>query len=404
MMDSDLLRHVSDLVMKDEDFRLLSQRKDMYCPFEALGAARTEIRHSNFLSNLITPNASHGFGDAFLKCFLEALLAQANAPELLLELHLSDLSNAIVMREWKHIDILIRLPGGLSKPDLVFAVEVKVESGEHGNQLETYEKAVNDEWPCAKAFFFFLAPEYTQSSRENWLDVPFSVLLEEFERALSRGEGHFDARRMAESYIAMMRRRYVADEHLIDLAAQIWARHRVALEFLVEHQPNAINELRQAVQTSDFLLKIAQEIQKSKIELTFETDSNSASYLRFAVKEWDAAKGMLTSVGWVASGRILLLEVRFLPGGVHAGWVVGRGPEEHRLAFIETLDPNRQRRVTSDFTRIATKALLSKKEISTALEEGLDAKVVSKVISGLLNYAVDTGKDFDHALKSAGLL
>lgn len=402
-MNSDLLRQVSDLIMKDEDFRFLSQRKDVYCPFEALGAARNEIRHSNFLSNLITPNAVHGFGDALLKGFLEALLAQANAPELLLELHLSELSNAIVMREWKHIDILIRLPRGPSKPDLVFAVEVKVESGEHGNQLEKYEKAVNDEWPSAKALFFFLTPEHAQSSRISWVDVPFSALLEEFERVLLRGEGHSDARRMAESYIAMMRRRYVADEQLIDLAAQIWARHRVALEFLVEHQPNAVNGLLQAVLDSDFLVRLAHETQKSKIDLTFEVDSHSARHLRLAVKEWDLAKGMLTSIGWVASGRILLLEVEFHPGGVHARWVVGRGPKDHRVPFIDALDPNRQRRVTSDWTRIGTKPLLSKKEMSTVLEDGLDTKVVSKVIAGLVNYAIDTGQDFDCALKAEGL-
>ena len=202
-MGSDLLRQVSDLIMKDEDFRLLSQKKDVYCPFEALGAARTEIRHSNFLSNLITPNASHGFGDVLLKAFLEALLAQTDYPELLLELHLSDLSDAIVMREWKHIDILIRLPRGPNKPDLIFGVEVKVESGEHGNQLEKYERAVNAEWPSAETFFFFLTPDHAQASRKSWVDVPFSVLLEEFERVLSRGEGNEDARRMAESYIVM---------------------------------------------------------------------------------------------------------------------------------------------------------------------------------------------------------
>jgi hypothetical protein len=403
-MNEDLLRQVSDLIMKDADFRLLSQRKDVYCPFEALGAARTEIRHSNFLSNLITPNAAHGFGDSLLKSFLEALLSQANAPELLLQLHLSDLSNAIVMREWKHIDILIRVPRGPSKQDLIFAVEIKVESGEHGNQLENYETAVNDAWPSAKAFFFFLTPDHTQSSRQSWVDVPFSSLLEEFERALSTGEGHLDARRMAESYISMMRRRYVADEQLIDLAAQIWGQHRSALEFLIEYQPNAANELLQAVLDSELLEKLSRETQSPECNLTFVIDTNSARHLRLAVKEWDDAKGMLTSSGWVASGRMLLLEAEFHTGGVHARWVVGRGPQEHRVAFIAALDPNRQRRVTSDWTRIGTRPLLSRKEMSNVIDEGVDTKVVSKVIAGLVNYAADTGKDFDRALKAARLL
>lgn len=390
--------------MKDADFRQLSQRKDVYCPFEALGVARTEIRHSNFLSNLITPNAAHGFGDSLLKSFLEALLSQTNAPELLLELHLSDLSNVIVMREWRHIDILIRLPRGPSRQDLIFAVEIKVESGEHGNQLEAYENAVNEAWPSAKAFFFFLTPDHTQPSRPSWVSVPFSTLLEEFERALKVGEGHLDARRMAESYISMMRRRYVADEQLIDLAAQIWGRHRAALEFLIENQPNAANELLNAVLQGDFLDKLSQEEKRLGLGLKFVLDTKSARRLRLAVEEWDSAKGMLTSTGWVESRRLLLLEVEFHTGGVHARWVVGRGPQEHRVDFIDALDPNRQRRVTSDWTRIGTKPLLSKKEMSTVIEEGVDSKVVSKVIAGLVNYASVTGKDFDHALRVAGLM
>lgn len=403
-MDGDLLRQVSNLIMKDADFRTLSQRKDVYCPFEALGAARTEIRHSNFLSNLITPNAAHGFGDSLLKSFLAALLSHTNEPELLLELHLSDLSNAIVMREWKHIDILIRLSRGPNRQDLIFAVEVKVEAGEHGNQLETYQNAVNEAWPSAKAFFFLLTPDQTQPSQKDWVNVPFTTLLEEFERSLETGEGQHDARRMAESYISMMRRRYVADEQLIDLAAQIWGRHRIALEFLIDNQPNAANGLLKAIEESDFLERLNQEIQRLGLGLTFECDTSSARHLRLAVKEWDCAKGMRTSLGWVESNRILLLEVEFHTGGVHARWVVGRGPQEHRKAFIDALDPNRQRRVTNDWTRIGTKSLLSRKEMKAIIDDGLEPGGEAEVIAGLVSYAVDTAKDFDRALRAVGIL
>lgn len=403
-MNGDLLRQVSDLIMKDADFRALSQRKDVYCPFEALGAARTEIRHSNFLSNLITPNAAHGFGDSLLKSFLAALLSHTNEPELLLELHLSDLSNAIIMREWKHIDILIRLPRGSTKHDLIFAVEVKVEAGEHGNQLETYQNAVNEAWPSSDAFLFFLTPDHTLPSQKSWVNVPFATLLEEFERALSTGEGQSDARRMTESYIAMMRRRYVADEQLTDLAAQIWGRHRVALEFLIENQPNAANELLKAVLESDFLEDLSQAENRSGLGLTFVQDMSSARHLRLAVKEWDLAKGMLTSTGWVESGRILLLEVEFHNGGVNARWVVGRGPKEHRKAFIDALDPNRKRLVTDDWTRIGTKSLLSRKEMKTIIEDGLDPRVKAEVIAGLVTYAIETAREFDRAIRAASLL
>jgi len=46
----------------------------------------------------------------------------------------------------------------------------------------------------------------------------------------------------------------------------------------------------------------------------------------------------------------------------------------------------------------------SRKEMSTVIDEGVDTKVVSKVIAGLVSYASNTGKDFDRALKAAGLI
>lgn len=384
---------------------MLSQRRDVYCPFEALGAARTEIRHSNFLANLITPNASHGFGEVLLRSFLEALLSETGAAELLLELHLSDLSGSIVMREWKHIDILVRIPRSHSKrPDVVLAVEIKVESGEHGNQLETYEKVVKETWPSANAFFLFLTPDHAASSRDEWVDVPFSTVLDAFEDALKAGEGQPDARRMAELYISMMRRRYVADEQLNELAVQIWSRHRAALEFLIEHQPNAANDLLQAVVGSDLPAQISHEFEKQGSGLTFLLDTNSARHIRLAVAEWDNARGMLSSERWVASNRMVLLEIEVHAGGVHARWVVGRGPQENRKSFIDALDPNRKKKITSDWTRIGTKPILSKKEMEAVIEDGLDEKTVQKVVTGLVKYAVTTGAEFNQALIDAGLM
>lgn len=404
-MGDNLIQQVSNLIMNDQDFRMLSQRRDVYCPFEALGAARTEIRHSNFLANLITPNASHGFGEVLLRSFLEALLSETGAAELLLELHLSDLSGSIVMREWKHIDILVRIPRSHSKrPDVVLAVEIKVESGEHGNQLETYEKVVKETWPSAKAFFLFLTPDHAASSRDEWVDVPFSTVLDAFEDALKAGEGQPDARRMAELYISMMRRRYVADEQLNELAVQIWSRHRAALEFLIEHQPNAANDLLQAVVGSDLPAQISHEFEKQGSGLTFLLDTNSARHIRLAVAEWDNARGMLSSERWVASNRMVLLEIEVHAGGVHARWVVGRGPQENRKSFIDALDPNRRKKITSDWTRIGTKPLLSKKEMEAVIEDGLDEKTVQKVVTGLVKYAVSTGAEFNQALIDASLL
>jgi hypothetical protein len=53
MASEDFIEDVSDLIMRSEAFRELSESQDVYCPFEALGVTRMEIRHSNFLADII---------------------------------------------------------------------------------------------------------------------------------------------------------------------------------------------------------------------------------------------------------------------------------------------------------------------------------------------------------------
>lgn len=404
-MNSKIASDIASLIMTDPDFEVISQLQDVFCPFEALGVARQEIRHSNFLSYIISPDAPHGFGDIFLRSFLEALLSQAGATALLLELHLDNLSEAQILREWRHIDILIRLPRvEKTKPDLVFVVELKIEAREHSNQLEGYEKSVREKWPNSEHYFFYLTPNGASSSRQSWVDVSFSAVLIEFEKTLKLGEGLPDARSMTGSYIAMMRRRYVEDDKLLDLASKIWSRHRLALEFLIENQPNIANDLQQALTNSDYLEQIHQRISNTGNELTFEQDTSSSRYLRLAVRQWDTAKGMKESHGWVESNRLLLLEIEFHGGGVLCRWAVGPGPQELRRAFIDALEPNRQRKISDNWTRIASKTLVTRSDMEKLYENDVDEKLISKLKNGVISYVIETAVKFDSMLRATDLL
>lgn len=42
--------------------------------FEAIGAVRQELRHSDFLAFLLNPQENHGLGDAFIKRLLQKIL------------------------------------------------------------------------------------------------------------------------------------------------------------------------------------------------------------------------------------------------------------------------------------------------------------------------------------------
>jgi hypothetical protein len=50
--------------------------------FEAVGAIRQELRHSDFLSYLLTPYQNHGLGEAFTRKLLQKVVSLAKNIEL----------------------------------------------------------------------------------------------------------------------------------------------------------------------------------------------------------------------------------------------------------------------------------------------------------------------------------
>ena len=71
-IDEDQLSKLID----DPAFQTIAGRMARFNLFEALGAFRAELRHSNFLAFLLSPSRSHGLGEAPLLLFLRAVLAK----------------------------------------------------------------------------------------------------------------------------------------------------------------------------------------------------------------------------------------------------------------------------------------------------------------------------------------
>ena len=143
MTETDLQVPLERFVAENDELLSLEEQIGRFNIFDALGIARVEIRHSNFLAWLLTPSESHGQGDLFLKAFLMDVLRKARQkgaepPISAVELDGADLRGVEVRREWRNIDLLIRC----DKPRFVIAIENKIDSGEHGNQLERYKDTV----------------------------------------------------------------------------------------------------------------------------------------------------------------------------------------------------------------------------------------------------------------------
>lgn len=71
------LTALEHFVVDNDDLLELEQRIGRFNIFDALGIARVEIRHSNFLAWLLDPAESHGQGSLFLRAVLMDLLRDA---------------------------------------------------------------------------------------------------------------------------------------------------------------------------------------------------------------------------------------------------------------------------------------------------------------------------------------
>ena len=63
------------LVVDNPDLERLEALLDQFNIFEAIGAVRQEVRHSDFLAFLLNPQQNHGLGDTFLKRLLQKVLS-----------------------------------------------------------------------------------------------------------------------------------------------------------------------------------------------------------------------------------------------------------------------------------------------------------------------------------------
>jgi len=95
VVDNPELDHLEDLL---REFNL----------FEAIGATRQELRHSDFLRFLLDPSENHGLGDYFLKTlFKEALVGSTSQGIGAIDIDVANLADAEVERERFQIDVLV---------------------------------------------------------------------------------------------------------------------------------------------------------------------------------------------------------------------------------------------------------------------------------------------------------
>lgn len=204
---------------------------------------------------LLNPNENHGLGDAFLKGILQCLVENDSDGRYdIFNVLLMDLYSFSVMREWKNIDILL----SSSDERTVIAIENKVGSHEHSNQLSRYREILEKEYAGYNRLYVFLTPDgESPSDVENWDVLTYNHVVETLERINEHKKVLPDVDSMIKNYIDIVRRDIVDDQKLIDVCNKIYNKHKKALDLIFKYRRDGKTQVSDVI--IDTLCNMAEE-------------------------------------------------------------------------------------------------------------------------------------------------
>jgi hypothetical protein len=317
-MSESYAKALESFVAKNPDLERLEQLLGQFNLFEALGVVRHELRHSDFLAFLLDPSVNHGLGDDFVRLLLQKFLLRRerqSLPVSLIDLDVWDLNEIEVYREWQNIDILL-----LDKQhQLVIAIENKIGTTEHSNQLRRYREAVSGAYPDWKAIYIFLTPDGDEPSDAAYIAADYTLVCEAVDALLEKRTSTLgaDVATLIRHYSQMLRRHIVTESEIAELCRRIYRKHKVAIDLIFEHRPDEISAVTQA------LVDLISENEHLRL------DSSSKTTARFAPKDWFEGR-LAQGSGWTPSGQILLFECYNNKNNLNVILYIGPGPEDTR--------------------------------------------------------------------------
>lgn len=235
--DADL-QALERFVVENDELLQLEERIGRFNIFDALRIVDREVKHSDFLAWLIDPNESHGQGGLFLRAILMDLFKTARennfpCPVSPIELDGQDLRGVEIRREWRNIDLLIKC----DEPKFVVAIENKIHSGEHSDQLNRYRQTVEAEFGNSPTMYVFLTIEGDMPSEKEWVPYSYGKIHRALERVRKANESSIgdDILAFLDHYLRLIRGRLMDDPEIVQLCERIYKNHRQALQLIFEH-------------------------------------------------------------------------------------------------------------------------------------------------------------------------
>lgn len=209
--------------------------------FDVLRITRAEIRHSNLLAWLLTPNENHGLNDSIIKGFIQfAITSFSDNNNDIFDTLLMDFRSFNILREWHHIDVL----AVSEKEKYILCIENKIDTGEHDNQLARYQKVLEEAFPEYKKTYIYLSPAGAESSvPDTWLSMSYTDVINIVENSCKKTKLLPEAEMLINNYVETIRRDIVGDERLAKICADIYYKHKRALDLIFENKPDRASDV-----------------------------------------------------------------------------------------------------------------------------------------------------------------
>jgi len=369
-MNKEEIKHLENFIVDNRDLERLESLIAQFNIFESVGAVRQELRHSDFLSFLLDPSSNHGLSDLFFKSILKQVLISADEPPLsAIDVDIANMRDVEIRREWNNIDILAISPG----TQIVCAIENKIDTSEHSNQLPRYRNFIFDNFKDYQKILIYLTPEGEAPSDNNWIPYSYNEISGLLEKLCSTHKSSmgYDIHILITHYVTMLRRHIVSESEIAELCRKIYSHHKKALDLIYEHKPDLQSDL------ADFL----EELVKSSESAGISLDVSSKTYIRFCANSWDQYPAQLLGNEWTSTKRILLFEFQNTakslvlkliigPGDKHAREMIYNIASQHSLSF-----PGRSSKLYQKFTQIYKREYLKSKDYDDSNMDDLKSKI-----------------------------
>ena len=271
----------------------------------------------------------------------------------------------------KNINILIIIKE--TDKNIVIAIENKIKSSEHSNQLVRYREIIEKEFDNYKKLFVFLTPENTIPSDENWINFNYTTISLLIDNILKYKRDLLNANilNFIEHYNIILKRYLVGNSEIEIICKQIYKKHKDALDLIFQYKPDIASDISDLVQS----------LIKSNKELI--TDSAGKTVIRFTTETIER-KIPNISDGWLKSKRLLVYEFYNYESRLALRLYIGPGENTFRQKLFEFLSSKKDlfsltnRTLSKKWHCVYQKEFLKKKDFEEKDYSELESLVITK--------------------------